>query len=107
MKLSVVIVNYNVKYYLQQCLESLQRALKGVEAEVFVVDNHSHDGSVAYLRSRFPDVHFIASAHNLGFAGGNNIAIRQSKGEYVYYSIPTRLSARRLSMLLSTSWIVT
>ena len=83
MKLSVVIVNYNVKYYLQQCLESLQRALKGVEAEVFVVDNHSHDGSVAYLRSRFPDVHFIASAHNLGFAGGNNIAIRQSKGEYV------------------------
>ena len=83
MKLSVVIVNYNVKYYLQQCLESLQRALKGVEAEVFVVDNHSHDGSVAYLRSRFPDVHFIASAHNLGFARGNNIAIRQSKGEYV------------------------
>ena len=83
MKLSVVIVNYNVKYYLQQCLESLQRALKGVEAEVFVVDNHSYDGSVAYLRSRFPDVHFIASAHNLGFAGGNNIAIRQSKGEYV------------------------
>ena len=83
MKLSVVIVNYNVKYYLQQCLESLQRALKGVEAEVFVVDNHSHDGSVAYLRSRFPDIHFIASAHNLGFAGGNNIAIRQSKGEYV------------------------
>lgn len=83
MKLSVVIVNYNVKYYLGQCLESLQRALKGVEAEVFVVDNHSHDGSVAYLRSRFPDVHFIASAHNLGFAGGNNIAIRQSKGEYV------------------------
>ena len=83
MKLSVVIVNYNVKYYLGQCLESLQRALKGGEAEVFVVDNHSHDGSVAYLRSRFPDVHFIASAHNLGFACGNNIAIRQSKGEYV------------------------
>lgn len=83
MKLSVVIVNYNVKYYLEQCLKSLQRALKGVEAEVFVVDNHSHDDSVTYLRSRFPDVHFIASAHNLGFACGNNIAIRQSKGEYV------------------------
>ena len=106
MKLSVVIVNYNVKYYLQQCLESLQRALKGVEAEVFVVDNHSHDGSVAYLRSRFPDVHFIASAHNLGFAGGNNIAIRQSKGEYVLLLTPTRLWARRLSVLLSTSWRV-
>ncbi len=83
MKLSVVIVNYNVKYYLGQCLESLRRALKGIEAEVIVVDNHSHDDSVAYLRSRFPEVHFIASAHNLGFACGNNIAIRQSKGEYV------------------------
>lgn len=83
MKLSVVIVNYNVKYYLGQCLESLRRALAGVEAEVFVVDNHSHDGSVAYLRRRFPEVHFIASAHNLGFACGNNVAIRQSKGEYV------------------------
>ena len=47
MKLSVVIVNYNVKYYLGQCLQSLFCALKGVEAEVFVVDNHSHDGSVA------------------------------------------------------------
>ncbi len=83
MKLSVVIVNYNVKYYLGQCLQSLKRALEGIEAEVFVVDNHSHDGSIAYLRRRFPDVHFIASAHNLGFACGNNIAIRQSKGEYV------------------------
>ena len=75
MKLSVVIVNYNVKYYLGQCLESLQRALKGVEAEVFVVDNHSRDGSVDYLRSRSPAVHFIASAHNLGFAGGNNLSL--------------------------------
>ena len=49
MKLSVIIVNYNVKYYLEQCLESLQRALEGIEAEVFVVDNHSSDGSIAYL----------------------------------------------------------
>ena len=83
MKLSVIIVNYNVKYYLEQCLESLQRALEGIEGEVFVVDNHSSDGSIAYLRPRFPAVRFIASAHNLGFAGGNNIAIRQSQGEYI------------------------
>ena len=83
MKLSVVIVNYNVKYYLDQCLKSLLRALKGIDAEVFVVDNHSRDGSIAYLRHRYPTVHFIASAHNLGFARGNNIAIRQSQGEYV------------------------
>ena len=83
MKLSVVIVNYNVKYYLDQCLKSLLRALEGIDAEVFVVDNHSRDGSIAYLRHRYPTVHFIASAHNLGFARGNNIAIRQSQGEYV------------------------
>ena len=54
MKLSVIIVNYNVKYYLEQCLESLLRALEGIEAEVFVVDNHSSDGSIAYLRPPLP-----------------------------------------------------
>ena len=83
MKLSVIIVSYNVKYYLEQCLESLYRALKDIDAEVFVVDNHSHDGSVSYLKERFPDTRFIASSHNLGFARANNLAIQQCKGEYV------------------------
>lgn len=83
MKLSVVIVNYNVKFYLQQCLLSLRRALEGVETEVYVVDNCSRDGSVDYLSARFPEVRFISSGRNLGFARANNIAIRQSKGEYV------------------------
>ena len=75
MKLSVIIVSYNVKYYLEQCLESLYRALKDIDAEVFVVDNHSYDGSVSYLKERFPDTRFIASSHNLGFARANNLAI--------------------------------
>lgn len=83
MKLSVVIVNYNVKYYIEQCLRSVLRAIKGIEAEIIIVDNHSHDGSVAYLRERFPSVHIIASQHNLGFARANNLAIRQSKGDYI------------------------
>lgn len=83
MKLSVVIVNYNVCYYLEQCLLSVVKALDGIEGEVYVVDNHSKDGSVAHLAHRFPDVHFIESNHNLGFARGNNMAIRQSEGEYV------------------------
>ena len=82
-KLTVVIVNYNVKFYLEQCLISLQRALQGVDASVYVVDNHSKDGSVSYLSSRFPWVHFIESNHNLGFARANNIAIQQSESEYV------------------------
>ena len=83
MKLSVIIVSYNVKYYLEQCLNSIQRAIEGIEAEVFVVDNHSRDGSVSFLQKRFSWVHYVASNHNLGFARANNIAIQQSKGEYV------------------------
>lgn len=83
MKLTVVIVNYNVRHYLEQCLLSLQKALENLEAEVYVVDNHSKDGSVEYLQPRFPTVTFITSQHNLGFARANNIAIRQSDSQYV------------------------
>ena len=82
-KLSVVIVSYNVKYYLEQCLSSLYRSLKGLEFEIFVVDNHSKDGSVEYLSERFPNVRLIGSPHNLGFARANNLAIGESRGEYV------------------------
>lgn len=83
MKLSVVIVSYNVRYYLEQCLCSLRQSLDGTDAEVFVVDNHSHDNSVEYLRKRFPNVKYVSLNHNLGFSRANNIAIRQSAGEYV------------------------
>ncbi|MCI6619142.1 MAG: glycosyltransferase family 2 protein [Prevotella sp.] len=83
MKLSVIIVSYNVRYYLEQCLRSLQEALRGIESEILVVDNQSDDDSVPYLSTRFPDAVFIQSPHNLGFAKANNLAIRQSSGEYV------------------------
>ena len=83
MKLSIVIVNYNVRHYLEQCLLSLQKALENIEAEVYVVDNHSKDGSVEHLQPRFPSVKFITSQHNLGFARANNVAIRQGDSEYV------------------------
>ena len=81
MKLTVIIVNYNVKYYVEQCLRSLERALEGIEAEVVVVDNHSKDSSVEYLKERFPKVRIIASQHNQGFAWANNIAIRKSQSD--------------------------
>ena len=61
MKLTVVIVNYNVKYYIEQCLNSLEKALKGIESEIFVVDNHSEDDSIGYLRKRFEYVNIIES----------------------------------------------
>lgn len=101
LKLSVIIVNYNVKYYLDQCIRSVLRAFEVMKkasssdssvneevAEIIVVDNHSADGSVDYLEQRYPQklypmVRFVRSAHNLGFARANNIAIRQSRGEYV------------------------
>lgn len=90
LKLSVIIVNYNVKYYLDQCIRSVLRAFEKMNtpAEIIVVDNHSADGSVDYLEQRYPQklypmVRFVRSAHNLGFARANNIAIRQSRGEYV------------------------
>ena len=83
MKLSVIIVNYNVKFYLEQCLLSVFKATKNIDTEVFVVDNHSRDGSVDYLTDRFPSVNVISSNHNLGFARANNIAIRQCSGDYV------------------------
>ena len=83
MKLSIVIVSYNVRTYLEQCLQSVQKALEGIEGEVFVVDNHSEDDSVAVVRSDYPWVRLIESPENVGFARANNIAIRQSEAEYV------------------------
>ena len=83
MKLSIIIVNYNVKYYLEQCLDSVLRAVKDMEAEIFVVDNHSSDGSMEYLKPLFPNVLFIENQENVGFAKANNQAIAQTQGEYV------------------------
>jgi GT2 family glycosyltransferase len=83
MKISIVIVSYNVKYFLEQCLLSVRMAIAGLEAEVFVVDNHSTDGSVGYLRLKFPEVVFIENGDNRGGAAAGNQALRQCKGEYV------------------------
>jgi O-antigen biosynthesis protein len=83
MKLSVVIVNYNVKFFLEQCLHSVEVATKGLESEVFVVDNNSVDGSVEMVAEKFPNVKIIANTENTGFSKANNQAILQSSGEYV------------------------
>ena len=83
MKLSVVIVNYNVKHFLEQCLCSLEQAAAGVDHEVIVVDNASTDGSTEYITSRFPDIKWMACRENNGFSKGNNIAIAQAKGEFI------------------------
>ncbi|MFH1121501.1 MAG: glycosyltransferase [Bacteroidota bacterium] len=83
MKLSVVIVNYNVKYFLEQCLHSVDAAIEGIEAEVYVVDNNSVDGSAEMVAEKFPLVKLIVNADNSGFSKANNQAILMSSGEYV------------------------
>lgn len=95
MKLSVVIVNYNVRYYLEQCLLSVEKALCGLSGEVFVVDNASTDDSVAYLKSRFPWVRYIENKENVGFSRANNQAIVQARGEYVLLLNPDTFVGER------------
>ncbi len=83
MDLSIIIVNYNVKYFLEQCLHSVERASGDLPSEVFVVDNNSVDGSCAMVQEKFPDVNLIRNDHNLGFSAANNQAVKKSTGRYV------------------------
>lgn len=83
LQLSVIIVNYNVKHFLEQCLFSVFKALKNVNAEVFVVDNNSVDGSIALIKEKFPQVQLIQNKNNAGFSVANNQAIKISQGKYV------------------------
>lgn len=83
MDLSIVIVSYNVREMLRDCLRALPEATAGLSIEVFVVDNASSDGSAAMVRDEFPSVRLTASAENLGFTRGNNVALKHSGGRYV------------------------
>ena len=94
MKLSVVIVNYNVKYFLEQCLHSLEQAAMNIDHEVIVVDNASTDGSTEYITTRFPGIKWMACKENNGFSKGNNIAIAQAKGEYILMLNPDTIVTR-------------
>jgi GT2 family glycosyltransferase len=81
--ISVVIVGWNAKHYLELCLDSLAKAPPRRNMEVLVVDNASTDGSVEMIETKFPWVKLIKSPENLGFSKGNNVAIRQCQGRYV------------------------
>ncbi|MCK4630730.1 MAG: glycosyltransferase [Bacteroidales bacterium] len=83
MKLSVIIVNYNVRFFLDQCLRSVFKALKNISSEVFVVDNNSLDGSISMIRKNFPYVKLIRNNENYGFSRANNQAIKKAGGEYI------------------------
>lgn len=93
LNLSIIIVNYNVRHFLEQCLYAVRQACKGIAAEVIVVDNHSNDGSVEYLQPQFPDVKFIASTTNLGFAKACNMGWALASGNYTLFLNPDTIVA--------------
>ena len=101
-RLSVIIVSYNVREYLDQCLQSVRKALQGIDAEIIVVDNQSEDDTVAFVREHYSDVLMIESGGNVGFARANNMGIRQSDSEYVLLLNPdTVISENTLREVMS------
>ncbi len=93
MKLSVVIVSYNVRELLTACIDSVVKAAEGIDSEVFVVDNKSVDDTIEVISRDYPWVHLINNKENLGFSKANNIAIRQAEGEYVLLLNPDTVVA--------------
>ncbi len=83
MQLSVIILNYNVRYFLEQCVLSVQEALSNIDGEIIVVDNNSSDASCQMMKTRFPNVKLIENKTNSGFPKGNNIGVAEAKGEYI------------------------
>ncbi len=88
MLLSVIIVNYNVKYFLELCLASVIKAMKNIEGEIFVVDNNSTDGSKDFLYNKFPSVNFIWNTQNEGFARASNKGLKQANSQYILFLNP-------------------
>lgn len=90
-QLAIVIVNYKVKHFVAQCLDAVAAAIKTIDTEVWVIDNASNDGSVAFLREEFPWCNIIANEKNVGFARANNQVLRATKAEYVLLLNPDTL----------------
>lgn len=88
MQLSIIIVNYNVKHFLEQCLYSVLKATAGMEAEIIVIDNNSSDNSIDYLQPRFACVRFQANSGNLGFAKACNQGVKEASGKYILFLNP-------------------
>ncbi|MGV7105651.1 glycosyltransferase family 2 protein [Flavobacterium sp. U410] len=103
MQLSVIILNYNVRYFLEQCVYSVQKALQDINGEIIVVDNASSDASCQMIKEQFPNVTLIENKENLGFPKGNNIGVAQAKGEYICILNPDTVVAEdTFSKILNT-----
>lgn len=93
MKLSVVILNYNVKHFLEVCVKSVQKALQNIDSELIVVDNASTDGSKEMMQSCFPGITYLYQQENAGFPKGNNIGVALAKGEFICILNPDTIVA--------------
>ncbi len=97
-KASVIIVTYNHREYMEDCLSSV---LENDPLEVIVVDNNSEDGTAEFIEENFPEVKLIRSFRNLGYGGGNNLGVRYAKGKYVVILNPdTRVEKNWLEELI-------
>ena len=83
MQLSVIILNYNVRYFLEQCVLSVQEAIAALDAEIIVIDNNSTDDSCLMMNERFPEIKLIRNKENSGFPKGNNIGVAKAQGKYI------------------------
>jgi GT2 family glycosyltransferase len=83
LKISVIILNYNVRYFLEQCILSVEVGLKHLDGEIIVIDNNSQDDSCAMVKERFPNITLIQNRENVGFSKANNQAVKVAKGEYL------------------------
>ena len=93
LQLSIIIVNYNVKYFLEQCLCSVRKACTQVDAEIFVIDNHSSDGSRKWLEPKFPEVKFRWKTSNDGFGKASNSVLKEAKGDHILFLNPDTIVA--------------
>jgi GT2 family glycosyltransferase len=107
MQLSVIILNYNVRYFLEQCVLSVQKALEGIDGEIIVIDNASSDDSCKMMKAKFPHIKLIENKNNLGFPKGNNIGVAQAKGEYICILNPDTVVAEDTFIKILNSQLIT
>lgn len=107
MQLSVIILNYNVRYFLEQCILSVQKALQDIDGEIIVIDNNSSDDSCEMMQLRFPSVKLIKNKENVGFPKGNNIGVAQAKGDYICILNPDTVVAEdTFSKIFNSQFII-
>ena len=107
MQLSVIILNYNVRFFLEQCVLSVQKALENIDSEIIVIDNNSSDDSCAMMKSLFPSIKLIENKENIGFPKGNNIGVANAKGEYICILNPDTVVAEDTFLKILNSQLAT